>query len=396
MECLAFFSDHLQDFLDDVRGLVEIESPTYDVAGAERAADYLADRLGPLGTLESEMLEGFGPMLQLRRPGTETTVLLMAHFDTVWPVGSWPELWSVRDGKIFGPGVFDMKAGLVFILWLLRYLAASGRPHPTLEVTLNPDEEVGSLGSKHRIAQSLSRADFALVLEPANLDGSLKVARKGSGEYMVEIRGRSAHQGAEPELGVNAVVEAAHQVLRMAALEDLEAGTTVGPNVISGGTATNTVPDRAEIQVDVRAWNSEEQRRLDEGLRRLEPVLSGSELRVDGRWNRPPMESSPASLELFERARGIGAELGLEIAGVRWGGSSDANLAAEAGVPTVDGFGPIGEGAHQEIENIVVEALPKRLALFTELVCSLAIPPEEWLSKQAMAQLHARRSTAAS
>ncbi|MCW8985257.1 MAG: M20/M25/M40 family metallo-hydrolase, partial [Thermoanaerobaculales bacterium] len=169
-------------------------------------------------------------------------------------------------------------------------------------------------------------------------------------------------------------------ILRLLDLEDAAAGTTVGPNVMTGGQTTNTVPDLAEIRVDVRAWQQSETERLDAALRRLEPVIDGAEINVFGGWNRPPMETSPAATKLFERARSIGKNLGLDIDPIRWGGSSDANLTAAVGTPTVDGFGPSGEGSHQIDECIVIDDVPRRLALLTELVLSLALAPEDWLS----------------
>jgi glutamate carboxypeptidase len=232
------------------------------------------------------------------------------------------------------------------------------------------------------------------VLEPATPDGHLKLARKGSGEYVVEVTGRPAHQGVAPGDGVNAIVEAAHQVLRMLELENAEAGTTVGPNVVMGGSASNTVAGTARILVDVRAWSEPERQRLDEGLRGLVPVLPGAHLEVRGRWNRPPMEPSPASIELFERARRIGTELGLSLERVAWGGSSDANLTAAAGVPTVDGLGPVGDNAHERTEHIVVTELPRRMALLAELVSSLAVPPDQWLSAEVLKSLHRARAGA--
>ena len=223
------------------------------------------------------------------------------------------------------------------------------------------------------------------MLEPCTLDGGLKVARKGSGEYVVTIRGRSSHQGAEPEKGVNAVIEASHQILRILEFEDAAAGTTVGPNVISGGLTSNTVPDLAEIRIDVRAWQQSESERLDTALRSLKPVVDGAEINVLGGWNRPPMESSPAAMELFERARALGKNLELDPQPIWWGGSSDANLAAAVGAATIDGFGPSGEGAHQIDECIVIDDVPRRLALLSELVLSLTQPPEEWLTDEALA-----------
>jgi glutamate carboxypeptidase len=372
MNSLEFFSHHLQGFLDELKAFTMIETPTGDLANIERAAVFLTERFAPLGKIERCDLQDHGPLLRLRRDGIGCRVLLLAHYDTVWPVGSWQTPWDVSHGRAHAPGVYDMKGGLLFILWLLRYLDANGLEHPQIEALLNPDEEIGSPGSRSYIEEAARRADWVLVLEPCTLDGSLKVARKGSGEYVVSIKGRSSHQGAEPEQGINAVVEASHQVLKLLELEDPAAGTTVGPNVIEGGQTSNTVPDFAEIRVDVRAWKQSETERLDAALRRLEPVLKGAEINVLGGWNRPPMEASEAAAELFERAQILGAGLGLDLTAIHWGGSSDANLAAAVGTPTIDGFGPSGEGAHQIDECIVIDDIPRRLALLAELVCSLA------------------------
>ncbi len=382
MKSLDFFSDHLQDYLDELQTFTAIETPTGDLPNLERAAVFLTERLAPFGRPERCDIQDHGPLLRLRREGVGSKVLLLAHYDTVWPVGSWQNLWNVSDGRAHGPGVFDMKGGLLFILWMLRYLDASGRDHPEIEVLLNPDEEFGSPGSRSYIEEAARHSNFVLVLEPCNLDGSLKVARKGSGEYVVTIRGRSSHQGAEPEKGINAVVEASHQILRMLEFEDAAAETTVGPNVITGGQTSNTVPDLAEIRVDVRAWQESETQRLDTALRRLQPVAEGAEINVFGGWNRPPMETSSASTQLFERARALGNDLGLDLKPIRWGGSSDANLAAAVGTATIDGFGPSGEGAHQIGECIVIDDVPRRLALLSELVLSLAVPPEDWLTEE--------------
>jgi glutamate carboxypeptidase len=391
MTSVEYFTRSLHDFLRELRLFVEIESPTGEVAQVERAAAFLQARLAPFGELSGRDLTGFGPLVRLRRPGTDSHVLLLAHYDTVWPVGSWPEPWRVDSGRAYGPGVYDMKCGLLFILWLLRHLDDDARSHPTLDIVLTPDEEVGSLASQSHVRQAAAAADFALVLEPTTLDGGLKVARKGSGNYFIEVEGRAAHQGAEPELGANAVVEAAHQILRLHSLEDSETDTTVGPNVVEGGTVPNTVPDRARVAVDVRAWTDAERQRVDRGIRGLVPVLDGTRLHITGRWNRPPMEASTASMELFARARDIAGGLGQSVEAVRWGGASDANFAAAAGAATIDGFGPAGEGAHQPTENIVIDSIPERLALLAELVVSLAQPPETWLSETALKQLREGR-----
>ena len=381
MKSIDFFSDHLQDYLDELQALTAIETPTGDLESIERAALFLTERLAALGNPQRCDLQDHGPLLRLHREGVGSRILLLGHYDTVWPIGSWQSPWTISHGRAHAPGIYDMKGGLLFILWMLRYIDAAGYAHPEIEVLLNPDEEIGSPGSRSYIEEAARRADFVLVLEPCTLDGSLKVARKGSAEYVMTIRGRSSHQGAEPEKGINAVVEAAHQVLRLLELEDAAAGTTVGPNVISGGQIANTVPDLAEIRVDVRAWQQSETERIDTALRRLQPVLAGSEIHVLGGWNRPPMETSPIAARLFERARSVGHGLGLDLTAIRYGGSSDANLAASTGAATIDGFGPSGEGAHQADECIVIDDVPRRLALLSEFVLSLAIAPEEWLGE---------------
>lgn len=387
MESLAFFTKHLPEYLAELRALTEIETQTRLVTGLERAADFLSRALQPFGRLEREDLPTFGPLLRLVRPGTGAHVLLLAHYDTVWAEGSWPTLWRVDGGRVFGPGVYDMKGGLLFVLWLLRYLDAGNLNHPHLEVLLNPDEELGSPGSRNSIEDAARRADFVLVLEPTTGDGAIKLARKGSGEYVVKIKGRATHQGVEPENGANAVVEAAHQIIRLLEVADLSKGTTVGPNVVTGGSASNMVADSAEFLVDVRAWSRRETERIEAALHSLKPILEGVRIDVSGGWNRPPMEPSSAAFELYERITGIGKSLGLDLPWVRWGGSSDANLAAAVGTATVDGLGPMGAGAHQLNEHILVDAIPVRLSLFADLVVSLAFPPEEWLSPGALASM---------
>ncbi len=383
MTTLNHFSRQLPNFLEELRTIVEMDSPTGDESCAQRVAAVLQGWFSEVASVESEPISGYGPLIRVRRPGTGTKVFLSAHYDTVWSVGSWAEPWVERGGRIYGPGVYDMKAGLLFILFALRWLRQTDRDAPDLEILINPDEEMGSMGSRAQIEQAAALADFALVLEPASPDGHLKLERKGSGEYVVEVKGHPAHQGVQPEAGVNAIIEASHQIFAMLELQDLARGTTVGPNIIAGGTVSNTVASAAKITVDVRAWTRDEQRRLDRGLRELAPNLAGAEITLRGGWNRPPMESSPASVELFLRTRQIGLDLGLDLQRVAWGGSSDANLAAAVGVPTMDGFGPVGNGAHQFSEHIVADQLPVRLALFSELVASLAIPPEDWLSQAA-------------
>ena len=369
-DTLNYFERHLNSYLEDLRQLVEIESPTGYEPGIKRAALWLQTQFAGLGEL-SRFDSDLGPVLRLFRRGYGPRVLLLAHYDTVHPLGSWPKLWREDKGRIYGPGVYDMKAGLLFILWALRYLNRGGLEHPNLEVLLTPDEEVGSRSSRIFIEDAARGADYALVLEPPTGAGDLKVHRKGVGWYVVKVHGRAAHQGVEPEKGVNAIVEAARQVLKVIEAQDLEKGTTLGPNVARGGTAGNVVADYAEVLVDMRAWTLAEAERVDRFMRALKPENPGARLELEGGLNRPPMEPTPESMELFELARGVALDLGFDSQPGKVGGGSDGNFTAALGVPTLDGLGAVGAGAHQKSEHVIKKELPHRLALLSELLVRL-------------------------
>jgi len=369
-DTLEYFENHLDAYLADLRDLVEIETPTYHLPGIKKAALWLQTQFAGLGELRRFDTEA-GAVLRLFRRGSGPRVLLLAHYDTVHPVGSWKRLWREDRGRIYGPGIYDMKAGLLFILWALRYLTFSGAEHPNLEALLTPDEEVGSVTSRIFIEDAARGADYALVLEPPTSTGDLKVRRKGVGWYKLRVRGKAAHQGVEPEKGVNAIVEAAHQVLRVVEAQDLEKGTTLGPNVARGGTAGNVVADYAEVLVDLRAWTLAEAARVDHFMQALEPVLPGARIEIEGGLNRPPMEPTPESMALFELARGVARELGFDPKPGKVGGGSDGNFTANLGVPTLDGLGALGANAHQHSEHIVAAELPRRMALLAELLTRL-------------------------
>jgi glutamate carboxypeptidase len=358
-----------QEMVEALAALVEIESPSSDPESLEACARRVAELGRSLLGEEPERLE-MGGLVHLRwRHGAPTRVLLLGHFDTVWPLGTtatWP--FSVKDGVATGPGAFDMKAGLVQGLYALASLdRLSG-----VTLLLTADEEVGSHTSRALIEDEARGALAALVLEPsAGPAGALKVARKGGAVYEVEVRGRAAHAGLEPEKGANALVELAHQVLALERLARPELGTTVTPTVASAGTTQNTVPAGARFRVDVRAFSVEEQRRVDRELRLLEPVVPGASLVVHGEPNRPPLPSS-ASAELFALAAELAERLGLaplESASV--GGGSDGNLTAGIGVRTLDGLGAVGGNAHALGEHVVLAAMPERAALVAEMVSDI-------------------------
>ncbi len=357
----------LPQMLAELEALVTCESPSADLAGTSRCAEALvgiaSDYLGaPPTRLTSDQrchlrwdLDGHG----------ERRVLLVGHLDTVWPLGSLETRpFAVRDGRATGPGCFDMKAGLVQLMHAVRALGASA---PPLTILVTSDEELGSPSSRALVEEAARGAAAALVCEPSEA-GNLKSARKGISLYELDVTGRAAHAGLEPERGVNATIELAHQALAIAGLGDAALGTTVTPTVCAGGTATNVVPAHARLAVDVRAATPDEQQRVDAALRALRPVLTGAELQLRGGPNRPPMPPG-AARELAELARAAAVAIGLDPPGdVQVGGGSDGNFTAGVGTPTLDGLGAVGAGAHADHEHVVVAAMPERAGLLAELI----------------------------
>lgn len=371
MDTLTWMRDRLPEFLKDLEAFVRRESPSGDQRGLEAAAAFLEEAFGPLSGRLSRKDTPRGPVLLLKREGEGAPILVLCHYDTVHPKGSFPEPFQLVQDRAVGPGVYDMKGGIIALLYALRHAEATGRRLPALEVLFTPDEEVGSKESRSLIEAAAKKARAALVLEPPTPEGDLKVARKGVGLYRLKALGKAAHQGVEPEKGVNAILELAHQLLRVAALEDREKGTTLGPNVVRGGTVSNVVAEEAWVEIDIRAWTLEEVKRVEEALKSLTPILPGARLELSGGLNRPPMEPTPESLALFEKARAIGESLGLTLRPGRVGGGSDGNFTAALGVPTLDGLGLLGGDAHQRTEYVVVSEIPRRTALLAELLYSL-------------------------
>jgi glutamate carboxypeptidase len=279
--------------------------------------------------------------------------------------------FRVEDGRAYGPGTYDMKAGLTIFLTLMEY-RLSGPTRP-VRALFTSDEEIGSPTSRGLIEDLARQCAYALVLEPPLADGSLKTARKGVGRFRLEVQGRAAHAGVAPQEGRNAIVELAHQILRIQELQDLQAGTTLNVGVIQGGTTSNVVPAAAFADIDVRAAALAEAERVERALRSLEPVTPGTRMSVSGSFGRPPMERSPAIAALFDQARGIGRALGRELSEGSTGGGSDGNFTAALGVPTLDGLGVRGGGAHADDEHILIDSLTERAALLDALLRELKV-----------------------
>jgi glutamate carboxypeptidase len=356
-----------QDMVDLLGRLVSMESPSDDASALERFAAELESLFGEFGHIQR-----VGTHLRLTVPGNDAgRAVALCHYDTVWPMGTLQRIpFSVDDGGVArGPGCFDMKGGIVVLYFALRALRQRQlQPARRLDVLFTSDEEVGSPSSRALIEETATGANVAYVLESPLPGGTLKTARKGTGDYFVRISGRAAHAGVEPQKGISATGELAHQILALHALNDYAVGTTINVGVVRGGTRPNVVAAEAEAHVDVRVETLAEADRIDATIRRLQPSLDGAQLQISGGLNRPPMERSEAMAALFEKARANAAAMGVELREGSTGGGSDGNFTAAIGVPTLDGLGPEGEGAHAAHEHVLTDSFPRRVALLTGLL----------------------------
>lgn len=347
--------------IDDIEALVRCESPSKDHDAVARSAEVVATVGRRLLGVEPERIVTDGcTHLRWRFGDGEPRVLLLGHHDTVWPLGSLEtHPFEVRDGILRGPGCFDMKAGVVMALHAVAALA----DRDGVSILVTGDEEIGSPLSRPLIEEAAKSCDAVFVLEASADGGALKTRRKGVSLYRIEIEGRAAHAGLEPEKGVNAGIEIAHQILAVAGLADPEKGTTVVPTALTAGTTTNTVPARASVAVDARAWDAAEQERVDRAIRSLTPKNPGARIHVVGGINRPPLDAK-ASSGLFALADELAGGTLTEAA---VGGASDGNFTAGLGIPTLDGLGAVGGGAHADDEHVVVGELARRTELLKTL-----------------------------
>ena len=355
-----------------VADLAGIESPTDDLRALSTMAAQLHTLFDPLGAVERFPQDEAGEHFLVRVAGQtdEQPALALCHYDTVWPLGSLATYPIVRaDGMMRGPGVFDMKGGIVCLLYALQ--ALNNRPRRPLWILFTSDEETGSHTSRALIERLAKECAHVLVYESPLPGGTLKTARKGVGRYTVAITGRAAHAGVEPEKGISAVLEAAHQTIAIHALNAPERGTTLNAGVLHGGTRSNVVAAQAAIEVDVRVSRADEAARIDAALRGLQPVLPGAQIRVEGGLNRPPMERIPATAALFARAQAVAASMGVDLREGATGGGSDGNFTSALGIGTLDGLGPEGQGAHAANEALLIESLPRRAALSAGLLAEL-------------------------
>ena len=378
MELLKYCEKELPAMLRCLRQAVEIESPSRSKPHVDRIAKFLAQELKRAGgkarvlphrTAGSAVLAAFWGA---RVGKAKKPILILGHLDTVWEVGTLKRMpYRLAEGLAYGPGIFDMKAGIIVGLWALRALRAlKTAPAGPVRFLLTPDEEISSLAFRQQILAEARRSRAVLVVEPAAAGGALKTARKGVGEFRVTVRGRSAHAGINPTAGVNAINELARQILRIEHLAQPKQGLTVSVGLVEGGTRTNVVPESATATIDVRIPRFKDRQVIEWRMRNLKPYHPEARLVVEGGVNRPPLERQMA-VDLFRTAKRLGAELGMDLKEAATGGGSDGNFTAALGVPTLDGLGAVGDGAHALDEHIVVEELPRRAALLAALLASL-------------------------
>jgi len=356
---------------------VREESPSFDKIAVDRFGRMVAaewKRRGAGVTLLRQRERGDHIRVEwpLRKNRARGQILVLGHLDTVFGRASTRAPFRVSRGRAWGPGTFDMKGGLVIALFAVDALVAAGiLPEKRIVFLWTSDEEIGSQTSRAVIEREARHSDAVLVLEPAlGPQGRVKTGRKGVGEIEVIVTGRAAHAGLNPEDGVNAVEEISLQIARVTRWNDPRRGITVNAGVIEGGTRTNVIPDHARALIDVRASRPEDMRALERKFRAIRPILKGAILEVRGGFNRPPMERK-TSVALYKKARALSEEMGISLGEAFVGGGSDGNFTAALGVPTLDGLGAIGEGAHSSRENVVVRALPERAALVAGLLAAL-------------------------
>jgi len=349
--------------------MVNMDSPSVDKHLVDRFARFVGSEFEAMGgQVEYVPVERFGDHLIVRFDGgSKDRVLLLGHTDTVFPAGEAARRPFTIDAsqRATGPGVFDMKAGIV-LMWLA--LKALGTPPRPITVLLTSDEELGSPSSRDLIEREAGSACAVLVLEPSLPGGALKTARKGVGRFTIKATGRAAHAGIDPERGINAIEEIAHQVLSLQRLSSAERGTTVTVGMVQGGTRVNVVPAEAAVEADVRISNNEEAARITAAIRGLQPHLPGASLQIRGGINRPPMERTSDTARLFQLAKEIAAERGIALKEGFTGGASDGNFTSALGIPTLDGLGAIGGGAHSLDEFVEMGSLAERAALIAGLI----------------------------
>jgi glutamate carboxypeptidase len=357
-----------------LREMVECESPSDDPAAVNRLVDLLSTYASPHAKLKTISGGRFGKHLLCEFPASKRAagqLLVLSHSDTVWPMGTLKSMpFREEDGRLWGPGTLDMKGGIAIVLFAMRALRELELPLPRkVLLQVNSDEEIGSASSRALTEKNARVSEAVFVVEPGTgLTGKLKTARKGVGAYTVTVTGRAAHAGVDFPSGASAIIELARQVEKIAGFTNLDRGLTVNPGVISGGTRSNVIAAEAIVYVDIRILRSRDFAALDRKFQALKPFDKRCKVTVTGGLNRPPMERSAGTVKLYRTAQQIARGMGLSIEESSTGGGSDGNFTAALGIPTLDGLGPVGEGAHAANESILTSRIADRIALFAGLM----------------------------
>ncbi len=372
---LPYLRKRLPEMLETLRELTLLESPSLEKEPTDRCCEFLAEkwlRHGTIAQIVRQKHRGDHLRVVWKPPAgqAKSQFLVLGHYDTVYPIGTLARMpFRVSAGRAYGPGTFDMKAGIVQALFALEAIRELQAPVQKRLVFLwTSDEEIGSESSRKLIEEEAQRSDAVFVLEPSlGPRGLLKTSRKGVGEAQLIVHGRASHAGLAPEKGINAVHELAAQIGRLEKWNDLRRGVTINADVVSGGSRTNVIADRAQATLDLRAWRFADMRALEKRLHSLKPVHRGAKLEIHGGFDRPPLERKH-SAALFARAKTIARELGFPLGEAAAGGGSDGNFTAALGIPPLDGLGAVGDGAHATCEHVVISAMPQRAALLATLL----------------------------
>jgi glutamate carboxypeptidase len=367
---------HQEQLLSDLKALVEIESPSSDKRAIDHLAEFLAARLEHYGgNAQIHLVNEFGNHVQADFAGVSESkpVLLLGHVDTVWDIGTLDHMpFHVADGRVWGPGVLDMKGGIAIAIQAMALLREHDSPHPPVRMLFVSDEEIGSFSSRAITERLALDSQAVLVLEPGQgLEGAVKTSRKGIGVYEIKVTGQAAHAGVDPGKGASAIHELAHQIEVLSSFSDVERGITLNAGVIRGGTRSNVIAADAWTEVDVRVKSAADGKMIDEKLHSLRARDSLCKVQVTGGIRRPPMERSEKGVLLYRQAAKVAESLGLTIDELPTGGGSDGNFTAALGVPTLDGLGAVGEGAHAVNESVLLNQLAPRTALLAGLIGSL-------------------------
>ncbi|GAA4724632.1 M20 family metallopeptidase [Brevibacillus fulvus] len=372
-ELYTYLQKNQLNILQDIETVVKAESPSNVKAAVDRCGAVLASLFQKYFGVDPVVYPqtNTGDHMRFAIGEGEGQILILGHFDTVWDIGRLS--YRIEGNKAYGPGIFDMKGGIVQSLWAIKACRELDLPIRKKIVFLcTSDEEIGSGTSRAIIEEEARKSEVVLVAEPpVAQSGALKTSRKGVGMYTVAIKGKAAHAGNHHQDGISAVEEMARQIIYLHSLTDYEKGTTLNVGIAQGGSRRNVVAESAEAFVDLRVSSMEEAERIDSLLRQLQPHQQGVTIEVNGSVSRPPMEKSEQTDRLFRLARECGTELGLDLKEAFVGGGSDGNFTAAVGVPTLDGLGVMGDGPHAEYEHILIDQLPIRAALFAKLLIAL-------------------------